>query len=197
MEESRTELREGQPTEIIDVLSTKHQFHWEKMDKIPTILSNGLPSNKFAEDFDDRSLRHSWPLSRSEARNAYLLTSHFNVVYGATMEDLDQMVAIAIRENTELFYPGRVASTQFAGFVVIDTAVAHPFSRNPFLGREKLPESQAQDIRQRVDRVRDLVEANVTQSDTTPVYGTSGDMYWPQHMSHEEIVQMLKGREAE
>jgi hypothetical protein len=48
---------------------------------------------------------------------------------------------------------------------------------------------------ERVNQVVQIINRRDGRDETLPIYGISGDLYWPSRMSHEEVVQLVKEKQ--
>lgn len=211
MEESGVEIREvAKQPEIIDILDGSYIFHWTSIENLRKIFTKGIYSRKFAKRIGDKEFRKQWGEEFERVDDNFIYTSSSpEDIFGdseTTRLDFGKVVGIVARvpklfEGVSRRHPhwslvqSRIAPREFSGLVLVD--------KEPLGGHYQ--ELHHADL----DRLRNLVvitkpfilrlvrqlkiffETQGTKTGPLPIYGTSGDLYWPKRMTHEEIVQML------
>lgn len=169
--------------EPIDLLSGEYIFHWTSVDKIPSILSKGLLSPKFASRIASYGYRAF--LTHSDADSSVYFSptiEGYSHVLAQTV-GYDRAVAVAIKSpygHGKLRVPPR----KFVGLVVDDQTQERPDHKEEIVERALSS----------VGKIMDVCNKEGIQL-LIPIYGSSGNQYWPECMSHEEIVQMLAGKQ--
>lgn len=164
-------------SELVDILSGKNKFHWTSIENLPRILSRGLYSPDFARRIKDKGYKVSHHL-----RFVYL--THLPKQLWAGVKG----VALVVDVSQDSMVFARIAPRQFVGIMIVD----EPRLAQRLRERVELRKSA---VFKRVNQIVGLMSKTGDPGKVLPVYGTSGDLYWPQKMSHEEIVGMLKTKE--
>jgi len=183
METSERQKAISQPKEIIDVLSGEYQFHYTSMEELSKILNRGIYSGTFAErigdsEFKNRTQGMIWP--------DVFLTSLIKQVWGEPLK----MVGIIVDAPQQSRVPLRISPRQFVGIVVPDESQPIKFSCLAKMIKERIRMRKSAVI-ERVNQIVQIINREGDRNGTLPIYGISGDLYWPRRMSHEEIVKML------
>ncbi len=167
--ETKEETRQSQ-VEIVDIISEEYRVHWLQIEQLPKILKRGIYSPKFARrigDIEYKPRRTSWD-------EHYV---HTTEPFGSFGEDRVSVIFKGAKNRR------RIAPRKFIGVCVWD---------NVFRLQEledELRQREYTETLELVDQIRILL-ANAGID--LPIYGTSGDLYWPERMSHEEIVMLVE-----
>jgi len=162
-------------TELLDVVDGGLKFHWTEVEKLPRILSKGFYSESFAKRIKDYEFK---PL-HERLHNADKRYTHVAETPRPTIWELDleKGVAIVVSDLRTRNVYLRLAPRKFVGLMIYD----EDEKTDSGLATEEI-------IARRLDQVLQILN---NEDMVLPVYGTSGNLYWPRCMSHEEIVKIL------
>lgn len=189
MEESSVETKETltQKPEIVDILSGRFSCHWTAMENLPKILSKGIYSATFAKRIRDKNYS---PRSHPVFPRSVFVNPYFEEVFG----DPEKVIGIVVEISGRVEVPIRIAPRKFVGVVLLDkrpaVAAYPPIPR--FLDELSDPVKARTYVLERIEQIKTVFES---EKRSLPIYGLSGDLYWPRRMTHKEIVQMLKTKE--
>jgi|WetSurMetagenome_2_1015567.scaffolds.fasta_scaffold125935_1 hypothetical protein len=164
--------------ESVDILNKKLQFHWTSDKKLQKILNEGIFSQDFGKRIKDKRfgyLEESVVFTTRDVKRIYMSTPDLNSIVG---------IAINLPETIKTpshGIPIRVAPRRFIGLVIVDNL---PIREDKFYLYCKLSESFVveEKVLQHLERVAPLAKQS-----GLPIYGTSGNLYFPSKLMHEEL----------
>ena len=178
----------GQTGEVFDVKSGQFKFHWTQAlpDRITKLRLNGILSPREARAF---GLSDKKPGNPDEDNTVFVSRSLETSFYdprediGAVLKDVRSFPYV---EGQSEIVPRNITPDHIAAWIIPDSPARNQDSR---LSQEEWDEI----IR---NRLRDIDLANAMLESRgkkpLPVYGTSGNMYGPERLSHEEIQERLQ-----
>ncbi len=180
--------RDNRLKEIVDLLDPKYMIHWAPIWKLPSILKSGIYSPIFAKQIKDEDFEKRVKATR---RDVFFEASK-DFVHGHP----NRVVGLVV-DTAKSRAPLRTAPREILGIVVVDTLENIGYINGnsggrlgevvaAFLDRPKMKEK---DVMERITKVQELI---VSVESNVPIYGISGQIYWPQRMSHQEIVEELR-----
>lgn len=197
--------------EIIDIFGGQYVFHWTPVENLPRIFSRGIYSADFANRVKDKEFKKQW--SFSDDKYVYVVRHPDDIFGDAVNQELDfgKVVACVINPSERdkgLFFGKiwdcvhfRVAPKEIVGLLVVDHLPKDrrrhpPEKRTIFSELKKRVYITKSFVLKRIERIRGIFETMETKTRPLPIYGTSGDMYWPRRMTHDEIVEMLADKQV-
>ena len=183
---------ENQPKEIVDLLDPRNMIHWAPIWKLPRILKSGIYSPIFAKRIKDKDFEKRVKATRRDVffeANKDFVHGHPNRVVGLFVDTTKSRASL------------RTAPREILGIVVVDTLENISYINGNSRGRLgevvaailDRPKMAEKDVMERITKARELT---VSVESNLPIYGISGKIYYPQRMSHKEIVEELKRKNA-
>lgn len=182
--------RENHSREIVDLFDPKYMIHWTPMWKLSRILKRGIYSPIFAKRIKEKDYKKRVKATRRDVYfEAYkdFVHGHPNRVVGLIVDTTKSRVSL------------RTAPREISGVVVVDTLENISYINGNSRGKLgevvaailDRPKMKEEDVMKRITKAREFV---VSVALNLPIYGISGKVYYPQRMSHEEIVEELRGK---
>lgn len=166
--------------ETIDLLDGSHRCHWTFRDFLPRILSRGIYSEAFAARIGDTEYQRLHTTDHARPPKGVWVMGPMETPFPEMKGK--HLVGIVVDVAQEREVPIRIRPAKFIALVLDDQWVSWPNKKRAEKGLE--PND--------IGAIRALFSSNNVKIKPLPIYGTSGDMYWPKRMTHEEIVQMLQ-----
>ena len=195
MQDLETKEKQNLP-EPVDILSGKYRFHWTTIDKLPKIMQRGLYSERLAKRIGDSDYRKTRPHSNPKLVS---LTSDASDIQSS---NVFTAVGLCVLETTTSTFSRldanfRVAPRQFVGILIVDKIPSWGFALNAPDFPEDLYdlEKSKSYVDRKIIEIQELLKTSETRARSIPIYGISGNLYWPKRITHEEIVRMLAERQ--
>lgn len=188
METGATEERRSlERAPIEDILDGYHRVHYSKIGKLPEILKRGLYSGQFAARIGD----DEYPAHNEEVKYVGLSADIGNDYLFAGLPNKDDAGILIKRSSpasrsaeTELVR-FRIAPREFVGIVIPDD-YNHRGIRTLFPN----PRELRRFVDQRSEEIKTiLAEAHMD----LPIYGSTGNLYWPERISHDQVMRRNLG----
>lgn len=167
--------------EPLDVVDGRLKFHWTEVEKLPRILSTGFYSESFAKRIKDDEFKPLHErLHNEDKRYTHIAETPRPQIWELDIEKGVGIVVSDLRTRTVYL---RMAPRKFVGLMIYD----EDEKTDNGLATEEI-------ITRRLDQVLQILNK---EDVVLPVYGTSGNLYWPKRMTHDEIVRMLRERDGQ
>lgn len=154
----------------INLRQRKYAYHWSPRDRLLAILDRGIYNQKFAQRIGDEQFKKQYSWSPEG-------TLSFTRQVG-NIWPKGEVVGFAIKRPKESakinFMLGRHRIPQRKLLALI-------------VSERRIKDDLTQYIQDIVDEQR-----KIPRLVPLPIYGVSGNMYWPKRMSRQEIVEELK-----
>jgi len=182
--EVTTSPKESKP--VVDILGDNYQFHWTSIDKLPEILRQGIYSQAFAKRIGDETFISEWE-DYSNAHFVYVAMSP-TTVYGDFVKGVACIVDLPQMREVHL----RIGPSQIVGLVVVDQ-LPQLYYPTPATVIKSLPgRITKSSVFKKIDQIKHIFESERPRTGSLPIYGISGNLYWPQQILHPQIVEALK-----
>lgn len=197
MSESVIEAKEiaSPKVEARDILSGEFKVHWTPIEKLQKILKTGIYSSSFATRVNDSDyLSQFTPPTGHDDKFVYVAPLNPAWPRGEIDKVVGVVVDAAPSGYTEFTANLRITPRQFIGLVLVDKVP--PRQIDFYNNRMEILLERAKNAIKLL-RKKSFIERQVKEFEAVnhlPIYGTSGDMYWPRRMNHEEIVEELRRR---
>ena len=175
------ERRLTEQTPIADILDGYHRVHYTKIEKLPKILRRGIYCGRFAARIRDNKYK---PYLKGESL-VHLSADIGNKHHFSGLPNRDAVGILIKRSSptsTSHFEDEniRIAPREFTGIVFPDD-YSNSGTRTDFPN----PEALKRFVDQRSEEIKDILAK--TNMDL-PIYGTTGNLYWPERINHDQIV---------
>ena len=162
--------------ELVDLKNEGNlKVHWTTFKNLPQILVKGIYSPKFARRIKDREYEANWVY---DPEDEYVWT----MPAPGSHHDYEKVGIIFLGTKE---FPQRVAPRKFIGLCVDDTCLFVDATKEEIDQKRE----EALDVIGQIKAELGKLGINMA------IYGTSGDLYWPIEIDHEEIVQMLEEKQ--
>lgn len=185
MENSTGEQRIVEQPAVTDILNGRYRIHYTGIEILPKALNRGLYSGKFAARIGDSEYGRGMAVTGKPLSNEKYVWLNSEIGKNYSYSRDKDVIGILI-EGTESHLPGvetallRIAPRKFVGVVILDD-YNNPQTRVDFPNPEELRRS----VDSRIEEVKTiLAETNMS----LPIYGSTGNLYWPQRINHDQIV---------
>lgn len=173
--------------ELIDILDGGYLFHWAPIEKLPKILTRGIYTAEFAKRIRDSKFEQNYP----GATKKVCLVNDPRVVWGGLSigRKANEVIAVIVEDISGMGrgtsgrpfveWDIRVPPRLFVGLTIADELIMEKFGNS----------GAFEDVVGKVNSARSVIQR---PGRVFSIYGSSGAIYWPERMSHVEILRMLK-----
>lgn len=169
--------------EPIDLLDGSHRCHWTFRDFLPKILSRGIYSGAFATRIGDTEYQRLHTTDYARPPKSVWVMGSMETPFPEMKGKHSVGIVVDLAQEREV--PIRIRPAKFIALVLDDQWVSWPNEKRAEKGLN--PND--------IEPIRALFSSTNVKIKPLPIYGTSGDMYWPKKISHEEIAKMLEAKQ--